>query len=68
MLNHPRPGQRVVIHYAKQKLPMPHHGQHGTVIVAGKGIPRNHLIETDAGQSVVVPAGNLNKEKADAKA
>ena len=61
MLSHPQPGQRVVIHYASRALPMPHHGATGTVVIAGKGKPRNHLIQLADGQRVVVPAGHLNK-------
>jgi hypothetical protein len=40
---------------------MPHQGSRGTVVIAGKGKPRNHLIQLADGQRVVVPAGNLNK-------
>jgi hypothetical protein len=37
---------------------MPHHGKTGTVLTAGKGKPRNHLIDI-RGTRVAVPCGNL---------
>jgi len=57
---HPRPGQRVRIHYAKRSAPiMPHHGKVGVVrlVSSGRG-PRNVGVEVD-GRTVVVPRGNL---------
>jgi hypothetical protein len=37
---------------------MPHHGKTGTVLMPGKGKPRNHLIDI-RGIRVAVPCGNL---------
>ena len=60
MIFHPRPGQRVRIHYAKRSASiMPHHGKVGVVrlVSSGRG-PRNVGVEID-GLTVVVPRGNL---------
>ena len=60
MIFHPRPGQRVRIHYAKRSASiMPYHGKAGVVriVCSGPG-PRNVGVEID-GQTVVVPRGNL---------
>jgi hypothetical protein len=43
---------------------MPHQGQRGTVVISGKGKPRNHLIQTDSGHRVTVPAGNIKRVEA----
>lgn len=63
MLANPKPGRRVILHYAKgyARL-MPHHGRVGAVVAAGTGKPRNHLIRLDYGTEVVVPCGNLHQE------
>ena len=62
MLSHPRPGQRVRLHYAARTIAnRPHHGKLATVLIASKGRPRNHLVETDDGVKLIVPAGNLVK-------
>jgi len=57
---HPRPGQRVRIHYAKRSASvMPHHGMTGVVRSVGRGPgPRNIGVEID-GRTVVIPRGNL---------
>ena len=60
MIFHPRPGQRVRIHYAKRSASiMPHHGKVGVVRLVSSGPgPRNVGVEID-GLTVVVPRGNL---------
>ena len=60
MIFHPRPGQRVRIHYAKRSASiMPHHGKVGIVLIVSRGPgPRNVGVEIDA-QTVVFPRGNL---------
>jgi ribosomal protein L21E len=64
MLN-PRVGQQVRVHYrAAVADRMPYHGKIGTVVIAGKGKPRNHLIDIE-GTRVAIPCGNLNKVKDD---
>jgi len=57
---HPRPGQRVRIHYAKRSASiMPHHGKVGVVRTVSYGPgPRNIGVEID-GRIVVIPRGNL---------
>ena len=61
MLANPKPGRRVVLHYARRyAASMPFHGRAGVVVAAGTGRPRNHLIRLDGGTLVVVPCGNLN--------
>lgn len=62
MLSSPRPGTRVVIHYAAARAAgMPLHGRTGVVVAPGRGRPRNHLVRLDGGPLVVVPAGNLRR-------
>jgi len=60
MIFHPRPGQRVRIHYAKRYAAvMPHHGKTGVVRMVARGPgARNVGVEID-GDAVVVPRGNL---------
>ena len=60
MIFHPRPGQRVRIHYAKRSASiMPHHGKVGVVRLVSSGPgPRNVGVEIDS-LTVVVPRGNL---------
>lgn len=62
MISNPRPGQRVQVWYAAKRLPMPWHGQTGTVEIVGRSRPRNHGIRVGAAL-VVVPAGNLREPK-----
>jgi hypothetical protein len=60
MLSNPRPGQRVRLHYANaRRYFFVYYGRSGTVEIAGKGRPRNHLVRLDDGTRVIVPAGNL---------
>lgn len=57
----PRVGQQVQIWYRKDRAPhMPYHGKLGTVVISGRGKPRNHLVNID-GTDVVVPCGNLRR-------
>lgn len=58
MMINPRPGQTVQVWYRQSNRSMPHHGKTGTVLTAGKGKPRNHLIDI-LGIRVAVPCGNL---------
>ena len=60
MIFHPRPGQRVRIHYAKRSASiMPHHGKVGVVRIVSHGPgPRNVGVEI-VGRTLVVPRGNL---------
>lgn len=60
MLSNPRIGQRVVLHYRASVRPITPHGQQGTILVRGRGKPRNHLVLLDDGRKVVVPCGNIN--------
>lgn len=61
MMSNPKPGQRCRLHYAtKRRGPL--HGKAGTVEIASKGRPRNHLVQLDDGTRVVVPCGNLQRE------
>jgi hypothetical protein len=61
MISCPRPGQVVQVHYRKSVAPfMPHHGRRGTVVISGRGKPRNHLVDLD-GERVVVNAGHLRR-------
>ncbi len=62
MLVNPRLGERVRIHYAPQYGRwMPLQDRVGTVVILGRGKPRNHGVEVD-GRLYVVPCGNLNRE------
>lgn len=62
MISNPRIGQRVQIWYAaKWRQTCPHHGSIGTVSIASKGKPKNHAVELDTGELVVVPCGNLRQ-------
>ncbi len=60
MIFHPRPGQRVRMHYARRAACLvPYHGRIGTVRVVAKGPgPRNVGVEID-GRLVVASRGNL---------
>ena len=59
MLSNPRPGLEVRLHYRASLRPFaPWHGRRGIVRIAGKGKPRNHVIEID-GRLIVVPCGHL---------
>lgn len=58
MLCNPQPGQPVQVHYRASMRTMPLHGRCGTVVVASRGRPRNHLIDVD-GSLYTVPCGNL---------
>jgi len=60
MIFHPRPGQRVRVHYAKRSASvMPHHGAAGVVRIVSRGPgPRNVGVEVN-GRVVVIPRGNL---------
>lgn len=60
MIWHPKPGQRVRLHYAHSFLPF--HGQCGAVILSG-GRPCNVLVLLDSGVRLIVPRGNLVKEE-----
>ena len=61
MLANPRLGQRVQLWYAKRYAhTMPLHGKVGTVVIVGKGKPRNHGVKVD-GVTYCVPCGNMNK-------
>lgn len=70
MMANPKVGARVRVRYARKKLERSSHVYHlhgkvGRVVIAGKGKPRNHLVEID-GVRFVVPCGNLvrvNDEK-----
>ena len=55
MIFHPRPGQRVRIHYARRSASvMPHHGKTGVVRTVAKGPgPRNVAVEIDGAVGVV---------------
>jgi hypothetical protein len=64
MLNNPRPGQRVEIHYGPNYAGVcaKFQDRRGTVAVPGTGRPRNHAVLIDGRpEPVVIPAGNLNK-------
>lgn len=63
MLSNPQPGDRVELRYRAALRPLCPHGQKGAIVAAGRGRPRNHLVRLDIGVRVVVPAGNLQKEK-----
>ena len=60
MIFHPRPGQRVRVHYAKgAAATMPYHGRVAVVRTVANGPgPRNVGVEID-GHLVTVPRGNL---------
>jgi len=68
MIFHPKPGQRVRLHY-RRDLPepwaramYPHQGKCGQVLVAGRGPgPRNALVLLEDGTAVTVPRGNLQR-------
>jgi len=64
MMANPRAGQRVRIRYAARKrrfMPLPLHDKVGTVVIVGKGKPRNHGVEID-GELYVIPCGQLMKD------
>jgi len=62
MIANPRLGQSVRIHYAKRYGDyMPLQDLIGTVVVIGRGRPRNHGVEV-AGRIYCIPCGNLIKE------
>jgi len=59
MIFHPKPGQRVRIHYARRWWPMPYQGRTGVVRILARGRgPRNVGVEIE-GRIIVVPRGNL---------
>lgn len=64
MIFHPKPGERVRVHYAKAAADrMPFHGRTGVVRIVAKGPgPRNVGVEID-GRIVVIPRGNLVAEE-----
>ena len=63
MLANPRRGQRVRIHYApRHGVHMPLQDRVGTVVVVGRGKPRNHGVMVD-GELYCVPCGNVVKEE-----
>lgn len=65
MIWQPRPGQCVRLHYRWRTMPL--HGRTGVVVCFGRGPgPRNVGVEVD-GSLYVVPRGNLQTEKIDAK-
>lgn len=61
MIWHPRPGQRVRLHYRRAAAPlMPRHGLAGRVLCAGPGPgPKNALVRLDDGTRIIIPRGNL---------
>lgn len=61
MLSAPAVGQRVALRYrpALRGLVGGLHGARGTIVLAGRGRPRNHLVRLDDGRRVIVPAGHL---------
>lgn len=61
MVASPQVGQRVRARYNKRcRDTMPYHDRLGTVVVAGRGKPRNHGVRFDGDEHlVVVPCGNL---------
>lgn len=61
MIWHPKPGQRVRIHYKRSMARfMPHHGATGTVQFCGGGPgPINAVVRLDDGHLACVPRGNL---------
>ena len=60
MIWHPKKGQRVEIHYPREKIGFKYQGYRGTVLVGSLGPgPINALVQLDAGGGVVVPRGNL---------
>lgn len=63
-MRNPKAGDRCRLHYRKAMAGfMPHHGKCGTVVIVGKGRPRNHGVRLDGcGTTTVVPAGNLVPE------
>ena len=65
MLNCPKVGLTVQLHYATRSVQngvVPHHGKVGTVVVRKtKGKPRSHLVQLADGQLVIVPGGNLRR-------
>jgi len=61
MLTNPRRGQVVVVWYRESlRVICRCHGKHGRVLAAGRGKPRDHLVEVD-NEPVFIPAGNLRK-------
>ncbi len=64
MLANPQPGQRVEFRYRKQLRELTGlHGKQGTVVIVGKGRPRNHGVHVDGGKLIFVPCGHLRKAK-----
>jgi len=61
MVASPKPGQRVKIWYRKENRYLRYHASIGTVLISGRGKPRNHLIGIGSGHKVVVPCGNLQR-------
>lgn len=62
MISYPKPGDRVELHYRDHSFFR--HLQVGEILIPGKGPgPINHLVLLDNGEKVVVPRGNLFKEK-----
>lgn len=59
MMASPRPGTLVRLTYRKALHGVaPWQGKTGTVVVSGRGKPRNHPVEVE-GRLVVVPCGHL---------
>lgn len=64
MIWHPKPGQRVRLHYARRWEPVAAmwEGCIGTVRCAARGPgPRNVLVTLDDGRRTIAPRGNLEK-------
>ena len=61
----PKVGQQVVLHYNRRLVAYgaaPHHGKVVAVVARKtRGRPRNHLVQLDDGQLVVVPCGQLRR-------
>lgn len=66
MISHPKPGQRVQIHYRPGlRERMPHHGKIGTILFACRARRcRNHAVLLDDGWRVSVPSGQLRALRA----
>lgn len=60
MIIAPRKGQAVIAWYKNRDMPF--HAKTGTVIISGRGKPRNHLIKIGE-KLICIPCGNINSCK-----
>lgn len=63
MIQYPKPGQRIRLHYRREAQKHTPESLLGIVLLAGHGPgPHNVLVQLDSGLKIVIPKGNLVDE------